>query len=252
MILDLIDKFHADILSHNCRPKVCGGAIRDLIIGKPINDVDMYIESMNFGTFTRQLNANNIPYKIKTSKMKGVSYKAVNKNITQVIAFQYQGKDFDGIFTIDNNFGAIFDSYDNNLCKMGYNVDLKIIVTKPEAIKDWRNKTITKNPKVTMDCWNYSIKKHIPKMLLKFPDYKVIVNGKDITSNFSGQYNNNIRTSVKLMQSKNPCAEMALDDPVDWGSDTDLYCGCINPNTTFNEAFGNTFKYCKTCCKEKL
>jgi len=250
-VLGVIDDFFVKILLSSIPTTVCGGAIRDHVIGKPIGDIDMYIDYMDCTKTEQKLSSSNIYFNTKTNPSGG-SYSKVNKNINKVISFSYQNYDCDIIFLNTTNPKSIWDTYDNNLCKFAYN-PLGSVLISPDAMSDWKNKTISKNPTVTKECWDYSKQKHIPKMLAKYSDYRVIENGNDITSQFGNLPSQQFQSGGIVGQSPIATAtQIQAKINEKYQRVKNLYCQCTNPNISKNTAYGSVFLYCKNCCKEKI
>lgn len=261
LVIDTIDDFTKNVIQYTGRPIVCGGAIRDYALGKPIGDIDMYVGRGFASTIKNKLTKNAIAYMTK-SQAGPISYKKMNKSIDEVISFNYNGFDFDLIFCGSTSHLSIWTTYDNNLCKFAYDPVSRMCHVAPEALNDSSMKTITKNPSVSEDCWKHSKKKHIPKMLAKYSGFRVIEDGKDITHEFSSLPSQQWQT-YKPTPTPTPTKYARVDATVrvENGGDPvmqipkiqdDLFCSCSpdQRNIVPNTAYGALFLYCKTCCKE--
>lgn len=123
---------------------IAGGCLRDLLLNKPINDIDIFLPGLT------------------AEEVEGVDEYAMGFMVTDVInkGVKYQ--------IIKHRFQDIHDvleHFDTGICKVAYP---GYWLLTDDFQKDVKNKTIT----VYLKNWRH--KPHLDKLKEKFPDYTIL------------------------------------------------------------------------------
>ena len=137
---------------------LAGGAPRDWSFTKPASDLDFYIKKSN--------DLNLLPKILPSGDMlvvDGTEYEPLLDSIVNVYRTNYKGMSVDVVIMPPDTVDYI-DHFTNNLCKIYYtNGELH---TTPYFEMAMKSKTMDIKLPI-------HLRRHINKMILKFPDYKL-------------------------------------------------------------------------------
>jgi hypothetical protein len=134
---------------------IAGGACRDLILGLPIADVDIFIPGFNLDSESNSESEGFQEYKT------GFRCKDVIENDAKFQIIQHR---FDR-----NDVLEVLSHCDVGICRVAYDPLTKTWILTEEFLKDVREKRLT----VYLE--NYRHSEHLAKLKAKFPTYKVVV-----------------------------------------------------------------------------
>ena len=178
LIFDCIDTVK-EVLPGN-DVAVCGGAPRDLTLGKEPSDIDMYIYAENPKDYKAKIKDLSVYFgegRVVGGGYMGAGgqglpnivgireFKSEDGDILQVMGFK---KEDDGL---DSLAKSVMTTYDFGLCMIGYDSNKELVksryfeldvMSKCLTLRNWENLSLLKR----------SVDVHLPKLQAKYPDYK--------------------------------------------------------------------------------
>lgn len=182
-----------------------GGAVRDTLNKKEISDFDFYIYLPE--------NSNKISHRKEVLQIKN-QLMSKFKSVREVLDLKIDGylnNDIIAVikiedptlpYPVDLVFGSIpFTSFldigtDFNFCKIGMDLNSFRILKDENYSKDLKNKTISfNNIFMTLEGVKFSLKERLPKLLLKYPDFKFDVYPNNYLSFIESYLNEELKIS---------------------------------------------------------
>lgn len=147
---------------------IAGGALRDLKMGKPIKDIDIFLSDTTeeqIDAFLVAQNANQI-YAIREMRCYGAFS---NKEVHRVLTYPKLVGEYDVEFiALDTQFENVLNRFDFGLCQIMY--DGTNVITTSEFVTDVSSKKLTLLRCDNPDQYNRSMKR-ATRMLEKYPDH---------------------------------------------------------------------------------
>lgn len=152
---------------------LAGGAVRDVILDKPIGDIDIFFFSaLEFQTAKRHFNGARGIVQTKVSNDESYGERDWESHKYSDVS---TGVEYNIIYNPKvGNTAQLLDTFDVGLCKIYFDID-KGVYKHPHFIEDMVNKTLTFRPNTGAKATEagISVVWHIPKLIKKFPDYEV-------------------------------------------------------------------------------
>lgn len=156
---------------------MAGGCLRDLAMGRPVKDYDVFISKSDQGNhFVRKL----------SNSFKGSHYTVRSENwyykipgVYEVRKVQLHHKQsgtymkFDLVFVDGKPIDFFHKEFDFGICKAYYNGERTIYTS--DFIKDATNKTVTLMGPLRYESVRYSLSKHLPRFLHKYPEFRPVI-----------------------------------------------------------------------------
>lgn len=137
---------------------LAGGAPRDWSFTKPASDLDFYIRKSNDLNLLSKILPSGVMLAVD-----GTGYEPLLDSIVNVYRTNYKGMSVDVVIMPPDTVDYI-DHFTNNLCKIYYkNGQL-------HSTKEFEQALVFKTMDIKLPI---HLAKHIKKMMLKFPDYKL-------------------------------------------------------------------------------
>jgi hypothetical protein len=160
---------------------VAGGACRDWWMGKPCNDIDIYLRTFAGDEKNALEKALEEPLNI-LQDVNTEYYQGNNFTINRIISFRWEGENFQIMFcdpySIKDRFDrAVVDHIDTGINRVySWNPTSKVaLIPSIEFLRDIENKTITFfESELSESQKEHSQANHLPKMKKYFPDYKLL------------------------------------------------------------------------------
>ncbi len=182
-----------------------GGAVRDTLNKKEISDFDFYIylpENSNKISHRKEVLQIKKQLLTKFEKVREVLDLKIDGYLNNDIIAVIKIEDSTLPYPVDLVFGSTpFTSFldigtDFNFCKIGMDLNSFRIIKDDNYIKDLKNKTISfNNIFMTLEGVKFSIKERLPKLLLKYPDFKFDVSSNNYLSSIESYLNDELKIS---------------------------------------------------------
>ena len=153
---------------------IAGGAVRDTLLGKDVRDVDIYID---FSKQPYAIEILNNSSDVQSCKVLGGEISIEGSHVDKPTWVAYltmtTGTQIELIGVNGNRYDAI-KAFDIGLCMVYIDtLDFSLVETE-EYKRDRDLKTLTLYPsRLSSTSISRSIKTHIPKLLKKYPDFKL-------------------------------------------------------------------------------
>jgi hypothetical protein len=143
---------------------LAGGAVRDLILGGPVEDYDIYI---NGGSSRIGTNYFEFMKLFEQAEEKEHKYKYADPHIDLVLAIKFKGLDIDLVFIDMDPLYYTREYFDLSCCKCGY----------AWSHKDWYISHLESDKRTKTFLYSKGQDdggKHLDKVKKKYPDYRII------------------------------------------------------------------------------
>lgn len=170
---------------------IAGGAVRDFLTDKPINDIDVYTSAeltpshiwctTNLSTVRRVKRTHTNPYDL----FKIAEFELVDGTEMQLISLHEWVNTPASATTSGPIEQRLVETFDTGICMCYFNSNNEIVMSD-KFKKDINNNTITLYPSLlTPRQIIRSINYHIPKIVNKFNDHKVVIDYTNRVSIYS-------------------------------------------------------------------